>query len=213
MVPVKICGITNINDALICQKFGISALGFVFAPSPRQVTVEQVMRITSQLSPLILKVGVFVDEDPLRIRAIMKACRLDLAQLHGDETPQDCQVLAGRVIKAFRAGRDRPSLEWQGAALRGILVDSYTANAHGGTGRVFDWKLVANYRKLGFPLILAGGLNPDNIGAALNRVRPDGIDLSSGVEKSPGVKDPDKIARLMATIKNFADQVNSTNLI
>ena len=171
------------------------------------------MRITSQLSPLILKVGVFVDEDPLRIRAIMKACRLDLAQLHGDETPQDCQVLSGRVIKAFRAGRDRPSLEWQG---RPSAVSSSTPiprmpTAEPVASSTGNWW--QTYRKLGFPLILAGGLNPDNIGAALNRVRPDGIDLSSGVEKSPGVKDPDKIARLMATIKNFADQVNSTNLI
>ena len=203
MVPVKICGITNLNDALICQKLGVSALGFVFAPSPRQVTVEQVTQITRHLSPLILKVGVFVDEDPFRIRTIMQTCRLDLAQLHGDETLRDCQVLAGRVIKAFRASRDQPKPEWQGAALRGILIDSYAVNAYGGTGQVFDWKLVAGYRKLGFPLILAGGLNPDNISTAIRDVQPDGIDLSSGVEKSPGLKDPDKIARLMATIKSL----------
>ena len=206
MVPVKICGITNLNDALACQKLGVSALGFVFAPSPRQVTTEQAAEITRYLSPLILKVGVFVDEDPFHIRAIMKACRLDLAQLHGGETPQDCRVLAGRVVKAFRAGLDQPSPEWQGVALRGILVDSYAADAYGGTGRVFDWKLVADYRKLGFPLILAGGLNPDNIAAALRRVRPDGIDLSSGVEVKPGRKDPDKIARLMSTIKSLPDR-------
>ena len=85
----------------------------------------------------------------------MQTCRLDLAQLHGDETLPDCQVLAGRVIKAFRAGRDQPKPEWRGAALRGILIDSYGVNAYGGTGQVFDWKLVASYRKLGFPLILA----------------------------------------------------------
>ncbi|HHW11536.1 MAG TPA: phosphoribosylanthranilate isomerase [Firmicutes bacterium] len=202
MIPVKICGITNLNDALVCQKLGVSALGFVFAPSPRRVSVEQVAQITRHLSPLILKVGVFVDEDPLRIHEVMEACRLDLAQLHGAEKPEHCQILGGRVIKAFRAGRDQPDPEWRGAPLRGILVDSYAANVYGGTGQVFDWALVANYRKLGFPLILAGGLNPENIGAALRRVQPDGIDLSSGVEKSPGIKDPDKIARLMATIRN-----------
>lgn len=206
MVPVKICGITNLNDALVCQEHGVSALGFVFAPSPRQVTAKQVAEITSQLSPFILKVGVFVDEDPHCIHQIMQESGLDLAQLHGDEPPEHCGVLAGRVIKAFRAGRDQPGREWQGAALRGILVDSYTANAHGGTGQVFDWNLVADYRKLGFPLILAGGLNPDNIAAALHCVQPDGIDLSSGVEKSPGIKDPEKIARLMATVRSLADR-------
>src|SRR5690606_32749553 len=195
MVPVKICGITNLPDALLCQRYGVTALGFVFAPSPRQVTTAQVAAITRHLAPFILKIGVFVDEDPYRIHRIMQECGLDLAQLHGDETPEHCNVLAGRVIKAFRAGRDRPAPQWQGAALRGILVDSYAANTYGGTGRVFDWNLVADYRKLGFPLILAGGLNPDNIGAALRRVQPDGIDLSSGVEKHPGVKDPEKIAR------------------
>lgn len=205
MVPVKICGITNLNDALVCQIHGVSALGFVFAPSPRQVTPEQVAEITRQLSPLILKVGVFVDEDPYCIRRIMRECSLDLAQLHGNETPEHCRVLAGRVIKGFRAGRDRPNRKWQGAPLRGILIDSYAAKAQGGTGQVFDWNLVTDYRKLGFPLILAGGLNPENVAAALRCVRPDGIDLSSGVEVIPGIKNPDKIARLMATIRSLPE--------
>lgn len=204
MVPVKICGITSLHDALYCQRMGVTALGFVFAPSPRQVTVEQVSQITSHLSPLIMKVGVFVDEDPQRIRETMEACRLDLAQLHGAETPDDCTILAGRVIKAFRAGRDHPDPSWKGAPLRGILIDSYAAGVGGGTGQVFDWKLVAPYRQLGFPLILAGGLNPDNISKALQIVRPDGIDLSSGVEVRPGIKDPAKIATLVAVINGIS---------
>lgn len=201
MVPVKICGITNWQDALSCQKMGISALGFVFAPSPRQVTPAQVYQITRRLSPFLLKVGVFVDEDPYRVREIMRDCRLDLAQLHGAETPGACEILAGRVIKAFRAGRDRPDPGWKTAPLRGILVDTFRPGHYGGTGHVFDWSLVAPYRELGFPLILAGGLNPENIGAALQHVRPDGIDLSSGVEVRPGIKDPAKIAKLMAIVK------------
>ncbi|NLW55884.1 MAG: phosphoribosylanthranilate isomerase [Firmicutes bacterium] len=206
MVPVKICGITSLKDALLCQRLGISALGFVFAPSPRQVTVEQVKQITRRLSPLLIKVGVFVNEDPHRIRAIMKDCRLDLAQLHGDETPADCQILGGRVIKALRAGLDPPLPIWQKAAVRGILIDSYTTEAYGGTGQVFDWRLVAAYRRLGLPLILAGGLKPENIRAALRSTRPAGIDLSSGVEKRPGVKDPVKIKSLMDELKVISDE-------
>ncbi|NLY91746.1 MAG: phosphoribosylanthranilate isomerase [Firmicutes bacterium] len=201
MIPVKICGITNWPDALYCQKMGVSALGFVFAPSPRQVTIEQVYPITRRLSPFLIKVGVFVDEAPDRIREIMQDCRLDLAQLHGAETPDVCEFLAGRVIKAFRAGRDHPDPSWKGAPLRGILLDTYVPGVYGGTGQTFDWSLVASYRQLGFPLILAGGLNPDNIGTALQTVRPDGIDLSSGVEARPGIKDPVKIAKLLTALK------------
>jgi phosphoribosylanthranilate isomerase len=201
MIPVKICGITRLKDAFACQKMGVSALGFVFAPSQRQVTVEQVYQITNRLSPFLIKVGVFVDEDPLYIRETMKDCRLDLAQLHGNETPDDCEALAGRVIKAFRVGRDQPNPIWKRAPLRGILIDAFSTSAFGGTGQVFDWNLATAYRKLGFPLLLAGGLNPDNVLAALRRVRPDGIDLSSGVELRPGIKDQEKLAKLMAKMR------------
>jgi phosphoribosylanthranilate isomerase len=210
MVPVKICGITNLKDALLCQKAGVSALGFVFAPSKRQVTVAQVQQITVHLSPFILKVGVFVDEDPFRIREIMSTCRLDLAQLHGDETPDDCRILSGRVLKAFRAGRDRPNLCWQGAAIRGIIIDSYSTEALGGTGKTFNWDLFTDFRKLGFPLILAGGLNPGNITTALRSVYPDGIDLSSGVEQQPGIKDPIKIRELLAAVASLPDSEGNT---
>ncbi|MGE5607247.1 MAG: phosphoribosylanthranilate isomerase [Bacteroidota bacterium] len=203
MIPVKVCGITNLEDALICVSYGVSALGFIFAPSKRQVDPEKVYQISRQLSPFIVKVGVFVDEDPHRIKEILKDCRLDLAQLHGKEVPDDCELLEGRAIKAFRAGYDHPDPIWKGAALRGILIDSYSAEVAGGTGTAFDWKLAADYRQLGFPLILAGGLNPDNIETAVRAVRPDGVDLSSGVERGPGVKDPEKIAKLMERIRRI----------
>ncbi|HEY8393067.1 MAG TPA: phosphoribosylanthranilate isomerase [Capillibacterium sp.] len=211
MVPVKICGITNWQDAFYCQEMGVSALGFVFAPSPRQVTVDQVYQITRRLSPFLLKVGVFVDDDPYRIREIMRDCRLDLAQLHGAESPGDCEILAGRVIKAFRAGCDRPDPGWKKAPLRGILIDTFLPGHNGGTGHVFDWSLVTPYRQLGFPLILAGGLNPDNVNAALQSVRPDGIDVSSGVEIRPGIKDPAKIARLVTVVKAAQPRLSTTS--
>ncbi len=203
MVPVKICGITNVEDALFCQKHGVTALGFIFAESKRRVTVDQVYQITKQLSPLTIKVGVFVDDDPYRIREVMKDCCLDLAQLHGNETPSDCEILEGRVIKGFGAGKDSPDLVWRGAAIRGVLVDSYSAGSNGGTGKTFDWKLAEEYRSLGFPLILAGGLNPDNIETAIRTVQPDGVDLSSGVEREPGLKDSTKIEMLMEKIRGI----------
>lgn len=203
MIPVKVCGITNLEDALTCVKYGVSALGFVFAHSKRQVDPEKVYQISRQLSPFIVKVGVFVDEDPLQIKEILQDCRLDLAQLHGRETPDDCEPLGGRVIKAFRVGHDPPDPLWRGAAIRGVLVDSYSPVIAGGTGTAFDWKLAADYKQLGFSLILAGGLNPNNIKAAVRAVRPDGVDLSSGVEREPGLKDAGKIGSLMSRIKGL----------
>lgn len=203
MVPVKICGITNLEDALFCQRLGVTALGFVFAESKRRVTVEQVYRIARQLSPLIVKVGVFVDEDPHKIKEIMNDCRLDLAQLHGKEFPDDCEILEGRVLKAFRAGMDEADPIWEKAPLRGILVDSYADGTAGGTGRTFNWDLTEAFKKLGFPLILAGGLDPENIEAAVRSVQPDGVDLSSGVEREPGLKDAGKVGKLMDRIRGL----------
>lgn len=200
MIPVKICGITNLQDALTCQEHGVTALGFVFAPSKRQVNVAQVYEITRQLSPDMFKIGVFVDEDPCLIKEIMKECDLDLAQLHGAETPDVCELLEGRVIKAFRAGWDYPDLVWRGASLKGVLVDAYSATAAGGTGKAYDWSLATAFKQLGFPLILAGGLNHENIRQAIRTVRPDGVDLSSGVEQRPGLKDPELLAKLMEQI-------------
>ncbi len=206
MIPVKVCGITNLEGALVCVKHGVSALGFVFAESKRRVDPEKVYQISRQLPPFIVKVGVFVNEDPLRIREILKDCRLDLAQLHGGETPDDCEPLEGRVIKAFRAGYDLPNPNWRRAAIRGILVDSYSSGVAGGTGKAFDWKLAAGYKQLGFPLILAGGLNADNMEAAVRAVRPDGVDLSGGVEREPGLKDAVKIENLMGKIRALSGQ-------
>jgi phosphoribosylanthranilate isomerase len=200
MVRVKICGITNLTDAKNAVNYGACALGFVFAPSKRQVTAAVVRGITRELPPLVTKIGVFVDEDPLVIKELLRDCRLDLAQLHGAETPESCESLEGRVIKVFKAGRDRPDQAWRDAPLRAVLIDTYSAAAAGGTGERFDWKLFGEYRALGFPLILAGGLNPVNIGAALRIAQPDAVDVSSGVEQAPGKKDVTKIKELMEAI-------------
>lgn len=205
MIPVKICGITNLTDALICCAQGVAALGFVFAPSSRYVTPEHVAKITRQLPPFITKIGVFVDEDPDVIREIMKECRLDLAQLHGEEDPDDYECLEGRVIKAFKAGKDSPETNWKDVTLQGALIDSYSVQESGGTGMVFDWTLFHNFRKLGVPLILAGGLNPQNLWEALHSARPDAVDVSSGVEIAPGLKDPLKVRKFLTLARAYKD--------
>jgi phosphoribosylanthranilate isomerase len=207
MIPVKICGITNIEDALTCVAYGVSALGFVFAPSKRQVTVAQAYEISRRVPPFITKVGVFVDEEPRVVKEILKDCGLDLAQLHGAEPLSISEIIPGRIIKAFKAGVDQPDPAWRGLPIRAILIDAFLAQAAGGTGQTFDWSLFDEFRVLGYPMILAGGLNPGNIQAAIRTARPDAVDLSSGVEWEPGIKDSDKIKQLMLNVRQI-DKLN-----
>jgi phosphoribosylanthranilate isomerase len=201
MIPVKICGITNLQDAFTCVASGVSALGFVFAPSKRRITAAKAYELSRQIPPFITKVGVFVDEDPSVIKEILKDCQLDLAQLHGAEQATISEILPGRVIKVFKAGLDRPDPAWSGLPLRAVLIDAFSAGAAGGTGQIFDWSLFEGFRVLGYPLILAGGLNPDNIQTAIRTARPDAVDLSSGVELEPGIKDTDKIKKLLRNVR------------
>jgi phosphoribosylanthranilate isomerase len=192
-VRVKICGITNLSDALAAVGYGADALGFIFAPSKRQVNPARVREITRSLPPFVVKAGVFVNEDPRVVKEILRECRLDLAQLHGEEPPDDCEVLEGRVIKALKAGKDLPDPVWRDADLQGFLLDTYCEGASGGTGAAFDWTLFGRFRMLNRPLILAGGLHPGNIREAIRITRPDGVDVASGVESCPGVKDETKL--------------------
>jgi len=208
MIYIKICGITNEEDALTCVKYGVSAIGFVFAKSKRQVTPEKAREISGKLSPFITRVGVFKDEDPFIIKDIMKKVRLDLAQLHGNETPEMAEILEGRVIKAFKAGIDLPDDIWKDIPLRAILLDTFSEKEAGGTGKPFDWQLFNSYRALGHHIILAGGINSGNIIKAIEMTNPDGIDLSSGVEKSPGIKDEEKIKNLMTIVHKRWNGVN-----
>ena len=191
MVRVKICGLTNAHDALAAASAGADALGFIFAPSPRQVQPDQVRAIVAQLPPLVLTVGVFVDSPLEQIKAVRDFCSLDAVQLHGQETPDLVQALGGRVIKGVRVGADRPiPLDDFPSAI--LLLDTYSPNQAGGTGHTFDWEL-ARGPALRRPIILAGGLTPDNIIQAINKVRPYAVDVSSGVETEPGRKDHEKL--------------------
>ncbi len=190
-VKVKVCGMTSLEDALMAVGFGADAVGFVFyRKSPRFVTEKLVKSIV--LPPFVNKVGVFVNETAERINRIADACRLDTIQLHGDESPAFCRKLRRRVVKAIRL-RDAQSLELLPRyEVDGFLLDAYAENIPGGTGLTCDWRLAQRARKFG-PVILAGGLHPGNVEDAVNQVQPYGVDVCSGVEKSPGKKDRAKV--------------------
>jgi phosphoribosylanthranilate isomerase len=197
-VFVKICGITNEEDALLAVAMGADALGFVFAPSSRQVAAGHVRDIVRRLPPEILTLGVFRDESPQRVVEQAQAAGLAGVQLHGHETPEDARWVRSRVsflIQAFPAGAEalRRSDEW-GADV--ILIDSPTP----GSGQIFDWSL-AEGAPSGRRIVLAGGLDPDNVADAIARVRPWGVDVSSGVEASPGRKDARKVRAFVAAAK------------
>ena len=179
---VKICGITSRKDALAAVECGADALGFVFAPSPRQITADQAGEIIAALPPLVMSVGVFVDAPEHQVREIAQRCRLDVLQFHGDESPAYCHDFDRRVIKAFRVRDESVADQAAGYDVDARLFDASTG---GGTGRTFDWDLI---REIGGYIILAGGLTPENVIEAIRRVRPYAIDVSSGVEDEPGRK-------------------------
>ncbi|MEW6327490.1 MAG: phosphoribosylanthranilate isomerase [Thermodesulfobacteriota bacterium] len=194
MIRIKVCGITNIEDALAAQALGSDAIGLVFAKSPRRVEKEQAREIVQALPPFVHLVGVFVNEEKGVIEDIADFCRLTVLQFHGSESPEYCAGFGRPVIKAFRISQ-REDIErmkpYQGK-VSAFLLDTYHPVLAGGTGQAFDWTMTKEAGKIG-PIILAGGLNPDNIEAAIRAVRPYAVDVSSGVEMSPGKKDHEKI--------------------
>jgi phosphoribosylanthranilate isomerase len=184
MVRVKICGITNRRDARMSVEMGADAIGFIFAPSPRQITPEKALEIICGIPPFVQTVGVFVNENPYAIREVMGSCGLDLVQLHGDETPETCAEFMPQAIKAFRF-RDRSHLQsirpYQGK-IRAMLVDSYDERIRGGTGKTCSWDLAVRSKDSEIPVILSGGLTPSNIEKAISSVQPFAVDVNSGVE-------------------------------
>jgi phosphoribosylanthranilate isomerase len=198
-VFVKICGITNREDAGTAVRCGASALGFVFCSSQRRVTPEKARAIREGLPPNVRTVGVFMDEPVPLVREVVAFCGLDMIQLHGGPPPGTCRAVGRPCIRAFRV-RDETSLDsmedFRGA-VHAVLLDAWDPERAGGAGRVFDWSLVPRVSGRGLPVILAGGLTPENVGTAVDRVRPYGVDVSSGVERSPGLKDADLIRRFV----------------
>jgi phosphoribosylanthranilate isomerase len=202
MVKVKICGITSLEDALTAVEAGADALGFVFYPaSPRHVSPEQAAAIIRHLPPFVQTVGLFVNEEQAVIHTISDQCGLDVIQLHGEETPEYCSAIRRRILKAFRV-KDITTLD---ALLQyqvsGYLLDAWSPNAHGGTGRTFNWDIAAEATKRGHLIILAGGLTPDNVAESIQQTHPYAVDVSSGVESAPGRKDATRVRRFITLAK------------
>ncbi len=193
-VIVKICGITRPEDGLAAAEAGANALGLVFCEaSPRCVSLARSEEIARRLPPFIVKVGVFVNPTAELVLNAIAACGLNLLQFHGEEPPEFCGQFGLLSMKAFRL-RDAASLEQLSAYPTGAwLLDAYSPKAHGGVGETFNWEWAIAARKLGRPILLAGGLTPLNVGEAVRQVRPWGVDVSSGVESAPGRKDPIKV--------------------
>lgn len=195
MVKVKICGITNPDDALAAVDAGADALGFVFfKDSPRHIRPAEAGRIIRQLPPFVVTVGVVVNETAETIAAMAAEAGVDCIQLHGDESPALCNSFR-RVIKAVRVASPDSlgPIESCRGLVSAFLLDTFTPGAMGGTGRTFNWDIAAEAKQYG-PIILAGGLTPDNVAEAIRHVRPYGVDVSSGVEREKGKKDHDKVS-------------------
>ena len=203
MTKIKICGITNLNDALNAVGLGADAIGFVFYPgSKRYVEPVKAKEIADSLPPFVKKVGVFSNEDAGVVREISGIVNLDLLQIHGDETPGYCDSLGSPYIKAFRLKDENTLSEVNQYNTNYILFDTYSADEYGGTGRAFDWDILKNHPFENKYVILSGGLNPGNIKEAVNLLQPYAVDVSSGVEESPGKKDIEKIKKFIEAVRN-----------
>jgi phosphoribosylanthranilate isomerase len=205
-VRIKICGITRIEDALLAADLGAHAIGLVFHPgSPRCVTPEQAARIAAAVPAFMTVVGLFVSADPANIRKVLDAVPLDVLQFHGDEAPADCRRFGRRYVKAVRMAPEvdlvKCATDFHDAV--GLLLDAHVAGEWGGTGQRFDWARVP--AGLSRPVILSGGLNPDNVADGMRALQPAAVDVSSGVEAAPGIKDP-------AKLKAFIHEVQHANV-
>jgi len=199
---IKICGITDLAEAEAIVSMGVDALGFIFVrSSPRFIEAEKVRAIIDCLPPFVTTVGVFMDEEAALVNDTARSCRLTMIQLHGDESPYYCRTMIRPVLKAFRVREEAlPDLEPYRGAVKGFLLDTYRQGLAGGTGETFNWEVV-NRLALPGPLVLAGGLTPDNVGDAIRQAHPFAVDVNSGVETSPGRKDLALVRRLFTEVR------------
>lgn len=200
---VKICGITRVEDALAAARCGARAIGLIFFPgSPRYIAPAQAADIVRALPPFVTAVGLFVDAAAEEVRAAVSRAGCQLLQFHGDETPEFCAQFDLPYVKAVRVRPGVDLLQYARAhrAARGLLFDAFSPGTYGGTGSSFDWNLVP--RSVPLPVILSGGLNPANVAQAVRAVRPWAVDVSSGVESAPGVKDAARIAAFMSGVRD-----------
>ena len=225
MTRIKICGITRAEDALAAAQAGADAIGLVFYErSPRHVSIAQAAQLAAALPPFVSVVGLFVDADAFFVREVLAAVPLDLLQFHGDESPEYCAQFARPYIKAIRvkAGVDLLQCAARFRSAKGLLLDAHVEGVPGGTGATFDWTLIP--RQLPLPVILSGGLDADNVAAAVKQVQPYAVDVSSGVESGgaesggveagnkintlKGIKDAAKVAAFINEVKNIDLQLS-----
>tara|TARA_B100000029_G_scaffold516539_1_gene630670 strand:+ start:1786 stop:2421 length:636 start_codon:yes stop_codon:yes gene_type:complete len=205
MIPVKICGITSFADAQMVIDQGVSAIGFIFyEKSPRVISIEKAKNISSNISDSVHKVGVFVNNSSGFIEEVLSEVPLSSIQLHGDETPKFCRYFDVPVIKALRISSKTNFQDLDKFNVKGFLFDSYSKGFYGGSGQTFNWSLLKNFSKQ-IPFILSGGLNPKNVKSAINQNFPFAIDVNSGVESSPGIKDLTLTKKLMNELSSTKD--------
>ncbi len=204
MTKIKVCGITSKADAFMCIDAGVDAVGFVFVDeSPRKIAPEEAQRIISDLPPFVISVGIFVNRPEDEVIRIADICKLDILQLHGNELPNYCALFNRKVIKAFRVRGSDDIKAMPEYKVAGYLLDSYEEDRAGGTGKTFEWFLAQEATKYG-PIILAGGLTPENVNRAIAAVHPYAVDVSSGVEErdTPGKKNKIKLTEFIRQVQN-----------
>lgn len=202
-VKVKICGITSVADGLAAAEAGADMIGLMFYErSPRHISFELAAEISRALSPFIVKVGVFVNPEEDTVMRAIGDCGVSLLQFHGEETPEFCTQFGTMSMKAFRVRDAASLLALPSYPTDAYLLDAYSPDAHGGTGAKFNWDLALEAKTHGKPIFLAGGLTPENVGAAVHQVQPFGVDVSSGVESAPGRKDHAKIRAFIKAVQH-----------
>jgi phosphoribosylanthranilate isomerase len=202
-IKVKICGMTSVADAEAAVQAGADALGFMFfAGSPRHLSLEAAQELARNVPAHILRTGVFVDPAADEVMAAIQLCQLNLLQFHGAETPEFCAQFGVMTMKAFRVRGVDSLAALEAYHTDAFLLDSYVADKAGGTGETFNWDLALEAKKFGRPIFLAGGLTPQNVAEAVRKTQPFGVDVSSGVEASPGKKDARKMQDFIAAARN-----------
>ena len=201
-VKVKICGITSVADGLTAAEAGADLIGLMFYDqSPRYISLSTAAEIARAVPPFVMKVGVFVNPEPELVMRAIGECGLSMLQFHGEETPEFCTQFGVMSMKAFRI-RDAASLvTLPDYATDAYLLDAFSSEARGGTGEKFNWDLAVEAKRFGKPILLAGGLTPKNVTAAVKQVQPFGVDVSSGVESAPGKKDVAKVRAFIAAAR------------
>ncbi len=207
---IKICGLTRIEDVEAAVSSGADAIGFVFTASPRRISAEAAVQLSSGVPSGVLRVGLFLNQDKSEIDRVLNTVALDVLQFHGNESEQQCDTYGLPWLKAvaMENAQSVSQAEHDYPSAMGLLLDSHGTGKRGGSGKVFDWSLSAPVSK---PVWLAGGLNPDNVAAAIRTVRPYAVDVSSGVEASPGIKDAERIQEFINAVRDVESEIINGN--